>query len=167
MTERVINEQRLKTTISNLKNAESRINRNYERFKSLAEHLPDYVLRLNKNLEIEFANNKLLSFLNLHPSDLLYKNIKDIPIKHNLVILFVENLQKVLSTLKQSEIKYSFKLGDRELSFHSLAVPEFNELGNLESILIITRDITQEEEAKRKHEEYLQKLEKLNQDKDK
>ncbi len=84
-----------------------------------------------------------------------------------MINLFVENLQKVLSTLKQNEIKYSFILGGRKLYFYSIAVPEFNELGHLESILVITRDTTQEEETKRKHEEYLQNLEKLNQDKDK
>lgn len=167
VTERVINEERLKTTISSLQNAESNIRRNFERFKSLAENLPDYVLRLNKNLEIEFANNKLLGLLNLRHSDLLNKNIRDIPIKHNLINLFIENLQKVLTTLKQNEIKYSFKRGDKEFHYYSIAVPEFNALVNLESIIIITRDITQEEEAKRKYEEYLQELEKLNQNKDK
>ncbi len=167
VTDRVINEVRLYSTIKKLEKTNQLANLNIRKFHSLAEHLPDIIIRFNKNLIVEYANKRISSVTNLGPEEFYNKNFSELKFPDELKELFKRELLKVIETKKIQQIKFNYKYQNKDLIFTASAIPEFNSQNELETILVVCRNITEEEQAKIKLEEYNQELEKLNTNKDK
>lgn len=167
VTDRVINELKLHNTIKKLEQTNQLANLNIKKFHSLAEHLPDIVVRFNKDLNIEYANKRIRTITNLGPEEFYNKNISELKFPEELKELFKRELLKVVKTKKIQQIKFNYKYESKDLTFTASAIPEFNAQNELETILVVCRNITEEEQAKIKLEKYNQELEKLNTNKDK
>lgn len=166
VTERVINEIKIQKSIDELRQANITAKINLEKFYSLAEHIPALVMRFDKNLNIEYINKYIKLFTNIEKEKLLHKNISELQLPEDLKTIFRKKLEETLNTKQKSELKFSFKFKDKELKFFANSIPEFDSAGEIQSILVVCRDITQEENAIEKLEMYNRELEKLNSNKD-
>ncbi len=118
-------------------------------FRSLAENSPDIITRFDPDLNPIYANSA-------------YKELTEFPLETTQPLnatqaLMQEDITRRLKTLLQ-EVKDTSVLNETELEwnnakdgykcFHLRAVPEFDEKGNLGSILTIARDVSDRKKAK-------------------
>lgn len=166
VTERVINEIKIQKYINELKQVNQISKANLEKFHSLAEHIPALVIRFDNNLNIEYVNRYIKLLTNIEADKFFNKNITDTLLPEELKILFRTKLEEVILTKSKTELKFEYQFQQKKLFFFANAIPEVNSSGEIQSILVVCRDITKEQEAIEKLEEYTKELEKLNTNKD-
>jgi PAS domain S-box-containing protein len=111
--------------------------------QALSENSPDLITRVNTNNEFFYTNPIIQIYTDSSPDQLMNKNLKEVGLHERIVEQWMEILQDVrLSNSKVStEMEFPTKqLGDRVMQVN--AIPEFNDLQELESVLVVSHDIT-------------------------
>ena len=131
----------------NREKAEGEILRSKESFRSLAENSPDLIIRLDTDLRYVYVNSVITEITGQPPEYYIGKTYDEIEIPKEYNTLWKENNLKALET---GEIqRYEFELSTNKglKFFETTAVPEFNANGEVESLLILDRDITERKNA--------------------
>ncbi|MCX8056956.1 MAG: PAS domain-containing sensor histidine kinase [Ignavibacteria bacterium] len=155
VTERVENELKLLKTIQDLELANKEALLNLEKFQSLAENLPEIILRLDVQLNLIYTNK------NIAPQSFPINEFIEF-LKQNLFNDFSEITK--LKTKKELKLIYHNK---KDFHFSITLIPEVNLDDQLVSFLVVCRDITSEEESKMHLQKLNEELNKLNANKDK
>lgn len=135
--------------ISLRKQQEEHINRREREYKTLVENSPDMIARFDRNMHHLYVNPAVESIFQIPAKRLLGKSWKRLGLKKEEYSLWQECLETVFvkGCDVQHEIKISTKFGIRYLQAH--ATPEFDKNGQVESVLVVTRDITDQRRAER------------------
>lgn len=112
-------------------------------FKTLADNVPEFLLRFNRDFRCTYANPAVFPITGLYPKDFIGKDIQTLGfddetlylLKKAFIECFAERKKRVL------EYVYNTKYGTRTIE--TTMVPEINQETNVvQSILTISRDIT-------------------------
>jgi PAS domain S-box-containing protein len=118
-----------------------------ERMKSkmqaLSENSPDLITRFTQDGEVFYINPMIESYTGLKPSDLLNKKIEEVDIEDMIKNEWIELLKQVGKENDKvaKEMDFPSLIGDRILQVN--AIPEFDEENALESVLVVSHDITE------------------------
>ena len=114
-----------------------------ERFRSLTEHTPDLILRIDKNMNFVYANRAVEELFDIsreeligQPTSYLAKIDEKYPCSAN-----VSEVLKSKKTLRK-ELEINTPHGVRWLD--SALVPEFDSSGEVEYVLKVSRDVTEQ-----------------------
>jgi PAS domain S-box-containing protein len=111
---------------------------------TLAENIPDVITRFDQELRYLFANPAIENFTGKKSSEYLGKNIGETNFPDPSWDGFESKLQKALQTGQMQTYAGKVKSPKQEIrDIYSLLVPELDEEGEIESVLVITRDITE------------------------
>ncbi len=111
--------------------------------QALSENSPDLITRLNVEGNFFYINPVIEHFTGLKPDHFLNRNLKDVELKPAIV----QEWEKIINDIKESKSKLS-----REMDFPAEtedkvvqvnAIPEFGENNDLESVLVVSHDITE------------------------
>lgn len=125
------------------------------KMQSLSENSPDMILRLSPNGQVFYANPIVKIFTGLNNNDIIKKNLADVNFNNDIKNFFLESIKKVKSSQQKTNTETTFptNFGNRIMQVN--AIPEFNEDKDLETILFVAHDITEqkkiEEEIKEKN----------------
>jgi PAS domain S-box-containing protein len=111
--------------------------------QALSENSPDLITRLNNKNEFFYINPIIKAYTGDNPDQLVNKGLTEVGFHDKIVQQLVEILQDVrLSNSKVStEMEFpTQQLGERVMQVN--AIPEFNEFQELESVLVVSHDIT-------------------------
>jgi PAS domain S-box-containing protein len=146
--------------ITDYKIAQKRLRESEELYRSLAESAEFAIFIYDKNLNYRYINKFAAKQLGLKPSDVVGKNIKDF-FPPELVTGFIENMSKVLSegVIVNEETLMRF---DKDAWIATQLVPLRDELGNVNSILGISQDITERKKAEQEIIAAKEKAEEMN-----
>lgn len=115
--------------------------------QALSENSPDLIARVNSEGMFFYINPVISNLTGKAPEHFLSKHLKEV----QLNVEIIDNWFKVLEKVKQSKSKVSVEmdfpslLGDRIMQVN--AIPEFTEGEDLESVLIVSHDITESKQS--------------------
>jgi PAS domain S-box-containing protein len=111
-------------------------------FLMLGNATPDAIVRLDRNLDIEWANTTVLRYLDIALDDLVGCNAAEIPLSLPVVPRLLEHVREALRSGRPQEAEeyVSSPGGDSWIDVRVL--PERNAAGEVAGVILIARDVT-------------------------
>ncbi|HRP63177.1 MAG TPA: PAS domain-containing protein [Phycisphaerales bacterium] len=135
------------TDITGSKQAEAALRHTEQRmereFKALVEHAPDIISRFDRDLRHIYVNPAVERATGMPREAFLGRTHDELDMPQPLRDKWKHCLQAVFKSGKPMLIEFDYPSEDRPRYYESRLVPEFNDAGEVESILTIARDITQ------------------------
>ncbi|MEH2921555.1 PAS domain S-box protein [Samsonia erythrinae] len=117
-----------------------------QEFRALVENTPDLIIRFDPNLHCQYANAMSLKHLDFTAEQIRGRRISSLMPGAECAIRMEQLVQQVVDTRSSAEGEVMEERGKgehRHQSIHHIrCVPEFNQHGELVSILTVGRDIT-------------------------
>ncbi|MDV2995976.1 MAG: Sensor histidine kinase TodS [Chroococcidiopsis sp. SAG 2025] len=154
--------------------AEAELNRREEEFRALVENSPDIIARFDRDLRHLYVNPVVEQATGLPPETYVGKTHAEVGVSVEICTLWQSSLRQVFATQQADFFEYDFPAPGNGIRYYQTrVVPEFNPDGSVQTLLAITRDITQSklaEQALRAREAQLrqqaEELKRANQVKD-
>jgi PAS domain S-box-containing protein len=143
------------------KKAEEALQASENEFRTLAENSPDMIARFDRQNRHIYANPADAELYDRSPEEIIGKTHSELGMDPELVKFWREHSENVFITGKPKtmEFRYTSPLG-KEYYFNTRIVPEFVN-DDVNSVLAISRDITDIKETETKLKETLDNLENL------
>jgi diguanylate cyclase (GGDEF)-like protein/PAS domain S-box-containing protein len=135
-----VNEE-LRLELTERQKVEEALSRRELEFKALAENSPDIVQRFDKELRHLYINPAVERFLGIPHTTFIGRTCREMGLPEKVVSLWDDALKRVFETGQENIIEVDMLLSDR-VCFEARLVPEFRKGGPIESVLAISRDIT-------------------------
>jgi PAS domain S-box-containing protein len=110
--------------------------------QALSENSPDLITRINTEGTIFYINPIIENYTGHGPEHFLRKQISETEMPQNIIEQWMSVLSEVSEKRDKvnTEMDFPSEMGDRVMQVN--AIPEFNEEQNLESVLVVSHDIT-------------------------
>jgi PAS domain S-box-containing protein len=112
------------------------------KMQALSENSPDLITRLESET-ISYINPVIEEYTGKKPVDFLNKKVKDAELDYSVLdgwLKIVEQVNESSSTIS-TEMDFPSEMGKRVMQVN--AIPEFDETNKLESVLVVSHDITE------------------------
>lgn len=147
--------------ISERKKVEEALIRSENKFRTLAENSPDIISRFDRQKRYIYTNPAATEPFGCSPEETIGKTNNELGMKPENVKLWETHYEKVFTTGKPEAMEFKYISPQaKEYYFYTRVVPEFLN-GEVNSVLAISRDITEIKEAETKLKEAYENLEKL------
>ena len=112
------------------------------KMQALSENSPDLITRMNREGTFFYINPTIETFTGKEPAHFLNKNLEEAGLHEGVVEEWKKVLYEVGATKHKvsREIDFPSEIGDRVMNVN--AIPEFDEDEKLESVLVVSHDIT-------------------------
>lgn len=112
------------------------------KMQALSENSPDLITRMNREGTFFYINPTIETYTGKEPAHFLNKNLEESGLGESIVEEWKKVLYEVGATKHKvsREIDFPSKMGDRVMNVN--AIPEFDEDKKLESVLVVSHDIT-------------------------
>ena len=113
-----------------------------DEFRTLAENSPDIIDRFDREFRHLYINSAGLRLLGLPAGQVTGKTIRETGVPEPFCSLWEERIREVFASARPMETTDSFPSSDGLRLFESRCVPESAPDGSVQSVLVISRDIT-------------------------
>ena len=144
-----VNEQ-LQRELAERKRAEEALYRREQEFKALVENAPDIVQRFDRDFRHLYINPAVERLSGAQPQSLIGKSYRELGFPRNIVSAWEKALQRVFETGRESVIEFGMPTRHGLGFIEARLVPEFSKNGSIESVLAISRDITDRKKLEEK-----------------
>jgi diguanylate cyclase (GGDEF)-like protein/PAS domain S-box-containing protein len=127
--------------------AETALRQREEEFRSLAENSPDGILRLDTELQIQYANPTIERRMAMPRTALLGKKLPELGFSAHVLRSWQTAIAKAFDSGQEQQLETQESLPAGTYAFQSRIVPERNDQGHITSVLIVSRDITSLKQA--------------------
>ncbi|HET9171071.1 MAG TPA: EAL domain-containing protein, partial [Actinospica sp.] len=110
--------------------------------RTLLEASPDPMVRVDRALNYTYLNPAALELVGAAGSALIGRTTRDLGQPEEAVREWEAVLRRVLETGEGADVERSLVLGGTRRFLHSRLVPEFDESGEVVSVLVFSRDLT-------------------------
>jgi len=125
--------------------ADEALRRREQELKALIENAPDCIARFDSDLRHVYVNPAVQRVLGMAPDELIGRSHPELGIPEELYSVWQTSLREVFDTGEEREMEFATPGGSH--SYLSRLVPEFADDGSIETVLTITRDITEHKRA--------------------
>lgn len=129
--------------ITSRKRIEQALRKSQNDFRMLAENSPDLITRYNKDLTYTYANLTIEKITGIPISKFIGSNNLELELEANLVSFLEDMHLEVFRTGKTIKFEYRLTIKEKTNVFQAHLVPELSLKGTVESVLNVSRDITQ------------------------
>ena len=129
--------------ISDRKQAEAERYRRGQEFKALVENAPDIIARFDREFRHLYVNPVIEEATGLSPENFIGKTNAEMKFPEEVCTYWHDRLQYVFTTERVCCFEFDFPARDRTRYYETRLVPELALDGSVESVLGITRDITE------------------------
>lgn len=126
--------------------SESKLNE--EKFRSLAENSQDYIMRYDREGRHLYQNSAAYRVSGYCEEEFVGKTHRELGFEKSLCDLWESRIQQVFATKKPAEEVFEWESVDGRVILDWRLYPEFNAQGEVETVLAVSRDITEQ-----KHQE--------------
>lgn len=116
-------------------------------FRSLIENVQDVVARYNLDLRYMYISPSIERYMDVKSEGLIGKTHRDAGFSKSLSNFFDHSLRHVIASKRPLDVEFAAKSRGVQRFLESRAYPEFDENGNVKSIVTVTRDITERKQA--------------------
>ncbi len=141
--------------------AEEKLIENESKYRAITENSPDIIMRFDRNLKCLFVNEAVRKISPFQPEYFIGKTLDILEIPDILYHKWTKQIKEVFSTGKQYVGSFKSNFLNDVYHFDLRIIPEFNEVGVVETVLSTSRDITKimkAEESLRHSEEMFRQL---------
>jgi PAS domain S-box-containing protein len=131
------------TDITEQHRTQEQLRQRQQAFSALAENATDIIARFDRELRHLYVNKEVERATGKPPSEFIGKSNKELGMSPHICNLWDEACVKVCRTGKQETIEFDFPTPDGTKYYQSRVIPEFAEDNSVETVLSITRDITE------------------------
>jgi two-component system, cell cycle sensor histidine kinase and response regulator CckA len=128
------------------KRAEAILQKRERELRTLTEHAPDIISRFDRDLKYRFINAAVEAPSGLSVADFLGKTIRDLGVPPAQAEQWETALNTVFTTGEPRSIEGSASTQQGTRHYQSRCVPEFSLDGSVESVLVMTRDTTEQKQ---------------------
>ena len=139
--------------ITERKEAEKELLKSERDFSSLAENSPDIIARFDTDFRHVYCNSTVVQQFGNELSYYIGKTPIEIGGATESNVFIINSLKKALDLDKEIKVEQSYLTPAGYKYFHTHIVPEHNEKGEIESLLAVTRDLTERMKAESELEE--------------
>ncbi len=130
--------------ITEKRQAELELRRRERELKTIADHSPDIITRIDRSMRYVFVNSALTNMAGVPPEFFLGKTAQEIGFPKETYAPFEQALEEVFATGKKVSILEPFATIDGSLRYFQIfLVPERGESGEIETVLALSRDVTE------------------------
>lgn len=137
--------------VTGRKREEELLHRRQQEFRALVENSPDIVVRFDRNLRHLYVNSAMEQLTGIPVNAFIGKTNRELGMPESLVTSWDKALHQVFLTGEEQTIEFDLMTVNGMCYFQSRIVPEFAQNGEVQTLLGVTRDITD----RRKTEEAL------------
>lgn len=131
------------------KRIEQALRKSQNEFRMLAENSPDLITRYNKDLTYSYANLTVEKIIGIPISQFIGRNNLELELEADLVSFLEDMHLEVFRTGKTIKFEYRLTIEKKTNVFQAHLVPELSTKGTVESVLNVSRDITQIKDVER------------------
>jgi PAS domain S-box-containing protein len=135
------------TDIHDLKATQEKLKENEERFRSLAENSPDIITRHARDHTYLYASPPIEKYLKISPEAFIGQSYWDLGFPKPLCEFFDRHLTIAFETEQLQTVEFEMP---GEIFVLSRMVPEYNDKGEMVSVLILSTDISERKKAEKK-----------------
>ncbi|MGZ7068455.1 MAG: sensor histidine kinase, partial [Methanobacterium sp.] len=157
-------EEQVEERTSELEKAYKTLKASELKFKTLTENSVDIIDRQDRQFRHLFVNNIIYKLLKIPPESFIGKTNRELGMSEELVNLWESKTQEVFNTGKIGHMEFELPTQNGINYYQSILVPEYNPNNKIESVLIISRDITARKQAEEQLKEIITELERSNQE---
>ncbi|MBZ0290203.1 MAG: PAS domain-containing protein, partial [Anaerolineae bacterium] len=122
--------------------------RQHERdFKTLVENNPDFIARLDRDLRHIYVNPALERVTGLSLEQHIGKTVHEVGFPADVADYLEGELRSVIETRVEKWARFAYRTPVGVRSMESRLTPEFDDDGQVQTIMTITRDITEQKQA--------------------
>jgi PAS domain S-box-containing protein len=118
-----------------------------EKFRALAENVPDVIRRFDRELNQIYVNAAALRLYDKPASDIIGRPLEDAGLPEGLCKLWNERVRKVFETGQPVEVEDYLPTEKGMAFYQSQLVPELGPEGAVANVLIVSRDLTEHKQA--------------------
>ncbi len=137
--------EELQTQTEELRITNEALERREREYRTLANNAPEVIARFDRQLRHTYINEYGARVYGMPQQVILGKTSADLGMPAEKVAFWRERSEQVLATGRQQTVEFEFDsptFGHQY--FSSLFVPEFDNIGEVASILAITRDVSEQ-----------------------
>jgi PAS domain S-box-containing protein len=128
--------------ITELKQAQLALQTSEQLHRTLIENSPDVVCRVDPQLRYAYINQAVERATGLAVSNYIGHSVRELGLPEEFCQRWDSRIQEVFQTGQEITVEYSLPLPAGMTHYQTRLVPEFSEEGSVESVLAISRDIT-------------------------
>jgi PAS domain S-box-containing protein len=155
--ERLIGYQSVGRDITERKRVEEQLFRSERQFKAIAENAPDSISRYDLQGRYLYVNPAFEQATGLTSADVLGKTQRERNVPEHVAQLWDACFRAAIETRSVQTVEFDLQMPAGHRFYESRIVPELGPDGNVESLLALSRDVTE----RRKHDAVLQHRQKL------
>ncbi|MBD3408856.1 MAG: PAS domain S-box protein, partial [Ignavibacteriales bacterium] len=122
---------------------ERQLRESERRFRTLADNLPDIVCRFDLNLKHTYISPSVEKFTGVPAREYIGKGPSDFGYAAEFVEFLESRMRRAIETRHPVEAEFSFDAAQGERRFHATYAPEFNDAGEVVSLVHVSKDITE------------------------
>jgi len=123
--------------------------------QALSENSPDMIVRLSPDGKFFYVNPIVEQFTGVNKNAIIKRSLDEVEIDTEIISFFKDSLKKVISSKQKFETETIFPRIDideeRIVQFN--AIPEYNKENELETVLFVAHDITEQKQIQQEIEE--------------
>jgi PAS domain S-box-containing protein len=139
--------------------AEAALSRREKEYRSLTENIPDFIARFNPALHCIYVNARLEAELGIPAAEALGKTPRQLGFPPDRADLWEDAIQSALRDGQIHTIEYHLLTPNGLQDYETRVVPERGPDGTVETLLVITRNMTDRKTAERALAERTRQLE--------
>ena len=124
-------------------------------FFALAEHAPDIICRFDRKFYHLYTNPAIEKVTGIPTTTFIGRSLHEVGLPPEFANFWNQKIQLVLDSQKPIMFEFEFPSPDGTKYFQSSVVPEFDSEGNVETVLSISRDITQLRESEKEKDAFI------------
>ncbi|MBL8826552.1 MAG: PAS domain S-box protein [Planctomycetaceae bacterium] len=137
--------------------AEQSLRKSEKEFRTLAQHLPAIITRIDRSLRIHYINDAVSSLLGLEPTDIIGRSLGELGLPETFVAERAKEIQHAIATGVSTRVRHTLTHSGSESHYDVQYVPERDEAGTVVGLLTISVDIT----AQKQLEDQLRQSQKM------
>ena len=128
------------------KRDEEAVRRSEQEFRALAENTVDLIARFDRDSRHLYVNPRVEAATGLASAVFIGKTNRDLGMPEDLCAAGEARVQHVFETGQPTTLEFTFPSPNGPRHFHSWFGPECNASGSVETVICITRDVTEQKE---------------------
>ncbi len=133
--------------ITERKKAEETLRRNEYELRTLIDNSPDLIFRLNREMRYLFVNPAFEGITGITKEQFTGRTNSELGMPEEQIQLWETAVKTVIETGRETNVEYSLNSLFGERHFGGRVIPEFAKSGMVETVLVISRDITERKKA--------------------